>query len=153
MQCSNMEGGGGPSEKGKLVSDSSSSEEGRHRSKDMEIDASHSHSESEVQPSSLASRLYLDFVGEVDVLLTPSRLSWHTTGNTDAASDRDISSCWGLMATTQMPTELLLSNIYAVELASRGPIHEPKSAAATYRLLGRESKLHHFTVHFVEKSH
>lgn len=153
MQCSNMEGGRGPSEKGKLVSDSSSSEEGRHRSKDMEIDASHSHSESEVQPSSLASRLYLDFVGEVDVLLTPSRLSWHTTGNTDAASDRDISSCWGLMATTQMPTELLLSNIYAVELASRGPIHEPKSAAATYRLLGRESKLHHFTVHFVEKSH
>lgn len=157
MQSSNLEGGGGgggPSEKGKVVADSSSSlEEERHPSKDTEIDASNSHSKSEVEPSSLASRLYLDFVGEVDVLLTPNRVSWHTSGNTYASSDCDMSSCWGLMDATQMPTEVLLSDIYAVELASTGAIHESKSAAATYSLLGCVSKLHCFAVHFVEKSH
>lgn len=154
MQSSNLEGGGGPLEKGKLVADSSSSLEGeRPPSKNIEMDATHSHSESELEPSRMASRLYLDSVGEVDVLLTPDRISWLTTGNTNASSDCDMSSCWGLMAATQMPTEVLLSDIYAVELASGGSIFESKSAAATYSLLSCVSKLHCFAVHFVEKLH
>jgi len=52
-----------------------------------------------------------------------------------------------------MPTKVLLSNIYAVELVSSCPIRESKSAAATYCLSGSDSKLHCFAVHFVEKSH
>jgi len=45
------------------------------------------------KPSSLGSRLYLDLVGEVEVLLTPSRLSWHTMGNTNVSTSVRIVTC------------------------------------------------------------
>lgn len=67
--------------------------------------------------------------------------------------DCDMSSGWGLTAMTQMPTKVLLSDIYVVELASRGSIFESKFAAATYILLSCVSKLHSFVVHLLEKSH
>lgn len=50
------------------------------------MDASHSHFESELEPSRKASCLYMDFVGKVDVLLTPYCISWLTTGNTNVSS-------------------------------------------------------------------
>lgn len=49
------------------------------------MDASHSHSESELEPLRKASCLYMDFVGEVDVLLTTYYISWLTTGNTNVS--------------------------------------------------------------------
>ncbi|XP_057861117.1 ceramide kinase isoform X1 [Cryptomeria japonica] len=103
--------------------------------------------------SSLRSRFILEGEGEVEALLTDRCLSCHHCAED---TERSSTTCWGLTTVSEMPTELLLSNIYAVELAGRGSVHETKAAAATYCLLGIDSKVleyfYRFVVHFVQKS-
>ena len=48
-----------------------------------------------------------------------------------------------------MPTELLLMNIYAVELAGRGLVHETKIAVATHCLLGINSKVLEYACYYL----
>ncbi|KAH9300059.1 hypothetical protein KI387_011642, partial [Taxus chinensis] len=127
-----------PSEMGELIANPSPLDEG---STNLPSNGS--------PQSTLGSRFFLEGAGEVEALLTDSCLSWH---HCSEYTERSISTCWGLTTVSQMPNELLLSNIYAVELAGWGSVKESKAAAAMYCILGLNSKFYRFIVHFAERS-
>ncbi|XP_049933498.1 ceramide kinase isoform X2 [Nymphaea colorata] len=95
----------------------------------------------------LNSTLFLDYVGEVNVTMDSSGLSWKRIDDSP-----DNSTCLGIQFSHRGQSEIKFSEIYAVELANCGLIRECSLLDAGRCLLNCDSEMHRFVVHGFRRS-
>ncbi|KAL9409400.1 hypothetical protein AB3S75_047733 [Citrus x aurantiifolia] len=99
----------------------------------------------------LSSNLFMDQVGEVVLTLNSDGLSWNSLDSPENGG----ASCLGIKLENEVPNEVKLSDVYAVELITKGAIYKSKLPKAGAVLLGFEpydSEMYRFTVHSFQKS-
>eukprot|EP00249_Psilotum_nudum_P006309 c19625_g1_i1 orf=328-2562(-) len=98
--------------------------------------------------------LYLDRLGLVSATLSPDSMVWHHPDNKDK-SEISIFCCLGPRITSESPSHLLLSEIYAVELLGTGSLSHCWTRVPLNCLTGttiQVTKMHHFVVHSFQRS-
>ncbi|CAN6460254.1 unnamed protein product [Victoria cruziana] len=102
---------------------------------------------SEEGRSLLNSTLFLDYFGEVDVTMNSTGLSWMQNDDSPVTS-----TCLGIQFSERGPSHIKFSEIYAVELANWGLIHECGLLDAGSCHWNCCSEMHRFVVHGLRRS-
>ncbi|OAY48113.1 ceramide kinase isoform X2 [Manihot esculenta] len=103
-------------------------------------------------PSILRSTLFLDHVGDVVLTLDSEGLSWDLLDSFET----DESVCLGIKFSPKIAKETKFFDVYGVEFVKYGFMHGSNPANVGKYFLSckfRDSEMHRFRVHGVQKSH